>query len=96
MLWAACCLALFGFMRCGEFTSQRNSEDTLSASDIAVDSRENPQVLTVWIRHSKADPFGAGVHLYLGRTGDTLCPVAATLQEGQQYRLSGDGSQMHT
>lgn len=82
MLWAACCLAFFGFMRCGEFTSpspRAASEATLRASDVSVDSRANPQVLIVWLRHSKADPFGAGMHLYLGRTGDILCPVTAML-----------------
>lgn len=31
------------------------------------------------LRHSKTDQFGAGVRLYLGHMGDTLCPVAAVL-----------------
>lgn len=55
------------------------AEDALLLSDISVDSRSDPQVLTVLLRHSKTDPFGAGVNLYLGRTGDVLCPVAAML-----------------
>lgn len=83
MLWAACCLGFFGFMRAGEFTclsSQRNQEAVLSVSDVSIDSRENPQVIIVHLRHSKTDPFGVGAHLYLGRTGDdTLCPVSAVL-----------------
>ena len=33
----------------------------------------------VRLSHSKTDPFGARVNLYLGRTGDTLCPVGAVL-----------------
>ncbi len=66
-------------MRAGEFTSVSPTEDTLSLADISIDSRDNPQVLIVLLRHSKTDPFGAGVHLYFGRTGDILCPVAAML-----------------
>ena len=73
MLWAACCLAFFGFMRSGELTTSATQASTqeppLRLSDISVDSHVNPQVLVVWLRHSKADPFGAGVRIYLGRTG---------------------------
>ena len=82
MLWAAFCLGFFGFMRSGEFTStaaQDPSECKLSVADVAVDSRQNPQVLSVLIRRSKTDQSGSGSHLYLGRTGNILCPVSAVL-----------------
>lgn len=82
MLWAACCLGFFGFMRSGEFTcpsSHNPQEAALLVSDIGIDSREDPQVLTVHLRHSKTDPFSAGARLILGRTEDTLCPVSAML-----------------
>ena len=45
MLWAACCLGFFGFLRAGEFM---------------VTPWSNPQVLEVHIRYSKTDPYGAG------------------------------------
>lgn len=51
----------------------------LSPADISIDSRDNPQVLVVLLRHSKTDPFSAGFRLFLGRTGEALCPVAAML-----------------
>ena len=82
MLWAACCLAFFGFLRCGEFTCPclgAYSPTMLSPTDIRVDSHVNPQCLAVHLRQSKTDPFGAGVTLYLGRTGDVLCPVTSVL-----------------
>ena len=79
MLWAACILGFFSFMRAGEFTRVSSTEDTLSVADVSVDSRDNPQVLAVLLRRSKTDPFRAGVHLYIGRTGDVLCPVTAVL-----------------
>ena len=68
MLRAACCMGFFGFMRAGEFTCRSPntpSDDTLSVSDISMDSRVNPQVLMVRLSHSKTDPFGAGVNIYL-------------------------------
>ena len=82
MLWAAFCLGFFGFMRSGEFTSsplQDPNECTLSVADVAIDSRQNPQVLTILIRRSKTDQLGLGTRLYLGRTGNILCPVSAVL-----------------
>ena len=91
MLWAACCTAFFGFLRAGEFTcpSLRAFTSTmLSASDVSVDSYEQPSVVTVHLRQSKTDPFGTGVYVHLGRTGQEICPVSALLsymvRRGQQ------------
>ena len=83
MLWAACCLGFFGFLRSGEFTVHSDNpvdpSSTLMPADVAVDSRDNPQTICVHIKQSKTDPFRSGVHLYLGRTGHVLCPVASVL-----------------
>lgn len=35
--------------------------------------------MTINLRHSKTDQAGKGSFIYLGRTGDRLCPVAALL-----------------
>lgn len=80
MLWAAFCVGFFGFMRSGEFTSVSGQNETcLQVSDVSIDSRDNPQVLTILLRKSKTDQFGQGSQIHLGRTGDVLCPVSATL-----------------
>lgn len=82
MLWAAFCLGFFGFMRAGEFTCpslEAYDSLKLSVADVAVDSHTSPSKLTVFLKQSKTDPFGAGVTLHLGTTGDTLCPVRAML-----------------
>ena len=82
MLWAAFCLGFFGFVRSGEFTSTstRNPDEcTLSVADVSVDSRLNPQLLTVLIYRSKTDQSGSGSRLYLGRAGNILCPISAVL-----------------
>ena len=51
----------------------------LSWGDIRVNSHSRPEYLVISLRHSKTDVFGAGVTLYVGATGDILCPVAAVL-----------------
>ena len=61
MLWAAFCLGFFGFLRSEEFTCSsphNHSECTLTVGDIAIDSRQDPRVLTVSLRKSKTDQFG--------------------------------------
>ena len=80
MLWAAACLAFFGFLRSGEFTLQTSSDPpAISAADVSVDSRSAPSVVSVRLRRAKTDPFGEGVSIYLGRTNTDLCPVVAML-----------------
>lgn len=83
MLWAAACVAFFGFLRASEFTVPTDTSFDpavhLAREDVAVDSLTNPTWLSVTIKSSKTDPFRAGVTLYLGRTGNILCPVVAML-----------------
>ena len=81
LLWAACCLAIFGFLRCGEFTVPSQTDydpDThLSLTNIALDNKVSPSVIQVKIKQSKTDPFRQGVDIYLGRTGKDICPIQA-------------------
>lgn len=83
MIWAACCLAFFGFLRVGEFTvpadDQYDESCHLSFSSISVDSRVNPQQLRITIKQSKTDPFRKGVNVFLGATGENICPVRGIL-----------------
>ena len=84
MLWAACCLGLFGFMRAGEFTvnSTQAFDPTvhLTAADVSVDRHQSPSLLCIRLnKQSKNDPFWVGVSLFLWRTGRDLCPVTAVL-----------------
>ena len=83
MLWAACCIAFFGFLRIGEMVVPNNSAYDpsvhLSVSDIAVDNPGRPAVLRLTIKQSKTDPFRKGVNLFLGKTDTDICPVRALL-----------------
>ena len=81
MIWAACCLAFFGFLRLGELTVPSDKEydpqTHLGLTDNSFDHPICPSRMAVVIKQSKTDPFRKGVTLSLGRTSNKLCPVAA-------------------
>ena len=72
MLWAACCLAFFGFLRCSEFTvpTQDSFDNTthLSYRDVSVDNWHDPQLISIRIKQSKTS-------LMLSKTNELVCPV---------------------
>ena len=83
MLWAACCMGFFGFLRSGELTAPEKGEfdpgEHLAFRDVAVDNVADPRVISVCIKQSKMDPFRQGGSIFLGRTDAAICPVAALL-----------------
>lgn len=83
MAWAACCLCYFGFLRAGEITvpSEKAYDPGahLNFDDIAVNDWTNPSMLKITIKASKTDPFRQGVDIFVGKTSNDLCPVAAVL-----------------
>ena len=82
MLWAACCLGFFGFLRSGEFTSPSNDYDPswhLSVKGLTVDSTENPTMLQITIKGSKTDQLRQGINIVVGKTGSHICPVKSVL-----------------
>ena len=83
MLWAACCVAFFGFLRVGEMTLPSNgSYDAavhLSLGDIAMD---NPAISSSCksVHQAVQDrPVLPGSEPISGKTRSDLCPVAAFL-----------------
>ena len=81
MLWAACTMAFFGFFRMGELTipsaAAFNPAIHLTPADVAIDKRENPSLIQVQLKASKTDQLRRGVSIFIGKTGDNICPVAA-------------------
>ena len=77
MLWAACCMAFFGFLRSGEITvpslKEYDPEGHLSMGDVALDNHKDAAVVRVHIKESKTDPFRKGVCL-LGKDGERVMP----------------------
>ena len=81
LLWAACCMDYFGFMRAGELLSTNpHNTSTIQTSDVAVDSYSAPSMVRVFLQKSKTDAFGKGVYIYLRKTNSRLCPISTVLQ----------------
>ena len=83
MLWAAGNLCFFGFLRAGEATvpseAEYDSGVHLHPPDVAVDSKLDPSMMRIHLKASKTDPFRKGIHIFVGVTGNDLCPVTAML-----------------
>ena len=88
MMKAACTMAFFGFLRCGEFTALTSKFDLLihlCVSDIVFD--KDYSKFTLFLKKSKTDIFRQGVCIPLFRTNSAICPVAA-MQEYIAVRTS--------
>ena len=54
-----------------------NSNTHLSMSDLAIANAHNLFVISLKIKHSKADQGRRGVTVVIRKTGDDICPVSA-------------------
>ena len=83
MMWAASATCFFGFFRAGEITVPTATEFDnavhLAWGDVSVNSVTPPSMVRVFLKRSKTDQFGQGVEVFLGATGDELCPVATVV-----------------
>ena len=84
MLWAAASTTFFSFCCSGEVTVQKegayNPQTHLSFGDIAVDNAKTPTIISLRLKKSKTDQARLGVKIFIGQTGDDLCPVTALLR----------------
>ena len=64
LIWAACCLCFFGFLRAGELTvpdgRSFDPKSHLGVGDVAVDDKRSPSLIRIRIKQSKTDPFRKG------------------------------------
>ena len=81
MIWAACCMCFYGFLCSGEITvPSRTGYDPgahLSQGDVAIDDPGKMTMVQIKIKASKTDPFHHGIMVYVEKTGNELCLVAA-------------------
>ena len=79
LLWAATVTCFFGFFHAGEITVPTalafDPAMYLAWGDVSVS--DDNSMIRVFLKRSKTDQFGHGVAVYLGATGDDLCPLAA-------------------
>ena len=81
MLEAACTLAFFGFLRCGEFTKTTNQFTPipyLTFGDIKF--HDNNNYFSVHLRSSKTDPFRQGITIYIFKSKHPICPVESMIK----------------
>ena len=84
MLWLAVvvCFSLF-FFRAGELTvpSQAAFNPAVHPAwgDVSTDEGQPPSTVLIFLKQKKMDQFGHGVAVFVGATGDELCPVQAVL-----------------
>ena len=84
MLWAACRVAFFGFLRSGELESgEFDPGQHLAVSDVKVDNSEELERVSLRIKQSKTDPFQQGMSIHLHRT-DLLRGITARLPGGER------------
>lgn len=81
MMKAACCLAFFGFLRCGEFTTATKSFDfqsNLCLGDVnfSTTTTRNHE-FQLLLKASKTDPFREGCVIHYYALTDPICPVKA-------------------
>ena len=83
MFWAVAALCFFGFFRSGEITVPSEKGYTakvhLSWGDVRIDSQETSAILLVFLKKFKTDQFSKGARVFVGKTGCSLCPVAAVM-----------------
>ena len=89
LLEAACVMAFFGFLRCGEFTvmDQFDPSSNLCLDDVQICK----DCVFVTLKKSKTDPFRYGVTIPLFRNNSFLCPSCFCYNElfrfTQEYSL---------
>ena len=90
MLWAACSLPFFAFLRSSEYTSPStqtyDKQSTLQFADVKLRKSR----LLLHVKVSKTDPFREGVTLSIAKTGGSTCPVRA-LRKYLKHHPSGSG-----
>ena len=95
MLWAACCLSFFGFLRAVEVAVLYSSSVHLTVCDVAVDSLSNPSLMRVRLMRGPV-PSGCGCpsredgYRFMSYYGNAGLPRLARSRAGPLF-LCSDG-----
>ncbi len=83
MLWATAALCFFGFFQSGEITVPSENLFDEGAhpmfDEIQIDCLSNSKHLKVIVKASKTDQYRVGTEVFVSKTSNQLCPVAAVL-----------------
>ena len=92
MLWAACCLGFFGFLRAGEFTvnSPFNPDIHLAVSDVQADSLVNPSSFRIHIKVAQNSfQHIPNTQIMMGHNYDSLS-IDATIMVSKNCPITGE------
>ena len=92
LMQAACLLAFFGFLRCGEFTTKNHSFDPqvhLTLSDVVFATDH----VLLNIKASKTDPFRQGCKIPIYANGTEICPLKTLKKFILMRKCIGSGLQ---
>ena len=81
LYWAMSALCYFGFFRLGELLlpTEAPSRALMRWGDVTFNHASQPTQLKIHLHVAKCDQFGEGTNVFIGKTGNTICPVDACL-----------------
>ena len=85
MLWLACMLAFFGFLRSSEYVAPSTKTYDKAVTHFREDIVIRKHTIQVAIKASKTDPFRVGMKIFVAATGQSVCPSWA-LKKYLYYR----------
>ncbi|CAG2204821.1 unnamed protein product [Mytilus edulis] len=78
LIEAACVVAYFGFLRCGELTVNTDFDASCNLCIEDITFEEDYAILH--LKTSKTDPFRSGVNIYLFKNNTSVCPVKSLIR----------------
>ena len=81
LLWAIAAICYFGFFRLGELLSSQDKPSRLPPQwgEVAFNHGTAPTIVRVHLKFAKCDQFGQGADVFIGQSGNAICPIAACL-----------------
>ena len=81
LYWATSALCYFGFFRLGELLlpTEAPNRALLRWGDVTFNHASQPTLLKIHLHVAKCDQFGEGTDVFIGKTGNAICPVYACL-----------------
>ena len=81
LLWAIAAICYFGFFRLGELLPSNDTPSRLPLQweEVAFNHSTAPTIIRVHLKFAKCDQFGQGADVFIGHSGNAICPIAARL-----------------
>ena len=90
MIWAACLVAYYGFMRVSELTTPNEHSHKHNNSLMRYDLQMHNNYMTILLRQSKTDKYKIGANITIAANNTTLCPIKA-MKNYLKYRGKNPG-----